>query len=55
MGAFSKEQRISISTNRGLDKSDQTSHSEVGKMVQICVHMYINRKMKPVETIPGMG
>jgi hypothetical protein len=34
---------------------------EVGKgcgrvyMVQICVHLYENGKMTPVETIPGMG
>jgi hypothetical protein len=24
-------------------------------MVQTCVHMYGNRKVIPVETIPGMG
>jgi hypothetical protein len=24
-------------------------------MVQICVLMYVNGKMRPVETIPGMG
>jgi hypothetical protein len=34
---------------------------EVGKgygrvnMVQICVHMYVHGKMRPAETIPGMG
>jgi hypothetical protein len=22
---------------------------------QYCVHMYVNGKMRPVETIPGMG
>jgi hypothetical protein len=20
-----------------------------------CIHMYVNRKLRPVETIPGMG
>jgi hypothetical protein len=24
-------------------------------MVQKCIHMYVNAKMMPVETIPGMG
>jgi hypothetical protein len=25
------------------------------RRVKYCVYMYINRKMRPVETIPGMG
>jgi hypothetical protein len=24
-------------------------------MVQYCIHMYINGKMRPVQTIPGIG
>jgi hypothetical protein len=28
---------------------------ELSNMVEYSEHMYVNRKIRPVETIPGMG
>jgi hypothetical protein len=29
--------------------------TNVGGRIQYCTYMYVNGKMRPVETIPGMG
>jgi hypothetical protein len=61
VGILSKQNHFSFTNIRDQDSGTSERGEEVEKlcgrvkMCKYCVHMYINGKMKPVETIPGMG